>query len=996
MPALRRAASASVVLTLLTGGVAALTAAPASAVPGDGSTVFINEIHYDNASTDSGELVEVAGPAGTDLSGWSLVLYNGNGGASYGTLGLSGTIPAQGAGYGTVSVDAPGIQNGAPDAVALVNGTTLVQLLSYEGSFAAADGPAAGQTSTDIGVAEVGTEVAGQSLQLTGTGSTAGDFTWTGPSTASPATINPGQTFGAPSGELSATDPGDVTATVDEPITPITLQASGGTAPYSWEVSGLPAGLGETSDGVIGGTPTQTGEFPVTAIVSDSAEPAASDEVQLTITVAEPAEPVSIAEIQGTGDASPLAGQTVTTEGVVTAVYDTGGKNGFVIQTPGAEPGAASHGLFVFTYNGTRAGLVSEGDAVEVTGPVSEYNGLTELTAGSDAAIVKTGTGAITPAPVAWPDTDAERESIESMLVDLSAQQFTVTDNYSTNRYGEIGLATGDTPLVTPTEVANPSDTAAYDAAVAENAARGVVLDDGASTDYTTNDAAKDQPLPWIDRDVTARVGAAATLDAPVVVDYGFGAWRVQPTGAVTGVQPDLVTFEDTRPANATPQAVGGDLTLATFNVLNYFNTTGADWVDSGRGTCTYYTDRDDDPVTDNRCEPNGPRGAAEDEDLTRQQDKIVAAINALDASVVSLEEIENSLALGEADRDDALAELTAALNDAAGEERWAFVPSPEDLPASEDVIRTAFIYDPSVVALEGESVIFDDPAFVNARQPLAQAFTPVDGTSADTFAVVVNHFKSKGSACDGEPEGPQGNCNESRVAQAEALAGFADAFAADRGLEKTFLTGDFNSYSEEDPMVALEDAGWTQLDSDTPGEWSYSFDGQSGSLDHVLANDAALASVTGVDIWEINANEALAYEYSRHNYNVTDFYAPDVFRASDHNPELVGIDVADAVEPVAARLRVDVSPQRIVAGKTRALVEARVRAAGAPATGEVAFRVLGEGLVAVRSLDEEGTAQVRLDRFRQPGRYRLTVVYRGSETVERARDVQWIRVVRR
>ena len=46
-------------------------------------TVFINEIHYDNIGTDSDEFVEIAGPAGTSLEGYSIVLYNGSGGAVY-------------------------------------------------------------------------------------------------------------------------------------------------------------------------------------------------------------------------------------------------------------------------------------------------------------------------------------------------------------------------------------------------------------------------------------------------------------------------------------------------------------------------------------------------------------------------------------------------------------------------------------------------------------------------------------------------------------------------------------------------------------------------------------------------------------------------------------------------------------------------------------------------------------------------------------------------
>ena len=128
--------------------------------------VRISEIHYDNSGTDVGEAVEVEGPAGTDLTGWRVVLYNGNGGTSYGTLVLSGVLANTCSGHGMVSVAAPGIQNGSPDGLALVNAAgTVVEFLSYEGGFAAADGPAAGMISTDIGVAQDGSSPAGQSLQ---------------------------------------------------------------------------------------------------------------------------------------------------------------------------------------------------------------------------------------------------------------------------------------------------------------------------------------------------------------------------------------------------------------------------------------------------------------------------------------------------------------------------------------------------------------------------------------------------------------------------------------------------------------------------------------------------------------------------------------------------------------------------------------------------------------------------------------------------------------
>ncbi|HET6893046.1 MAG TPA: Ig-like domain-containing protein, partial [Pyrinomonadaceae bacterium] len=171
-------------------------------------SVFINEIHYDNTGTDAGEAIEIAGPAGTNLAGWSIVLYNGAGGAPYDTDALSGIIPNQQNGFGTVSLSYPsnGIQNGSPDGIALVNGTTVVQFLSYEGTFSAVGGPANGMVSTDIGVSENGTEPLGQSLRLTGSGQFYEDFTWNSPATATFGAVNTGQTFGTADAAPSVTN----------------------------------------------------------------------------------------------------------------------------------------------------------------------------------------------------------------------------------------------------------------------------------------------------------------------------------------------------------------------------------------------------------------------------------------------------------------------------------------------------------------------------------------------------------------------------------------------------------------------------------------------------------------------------------------------------------------------------------------------------------------------------------------------------------------------
>lgn len=159
------------------------------------TSIFVNEIHYDNAGADSGEGVEIAGPAGTDLGGWSLILYNGSNGSDYKTLTLSGSIPDQANGFGTLAFWISGIQNGNPDGLALVDsGNTVIQFLSYEGSFMATSGPANGLTSLDIGLAESSGTPVGHSLQLTGTGNQYSDFSWKATAQTF-GTINAGQTF---------------------------------------------------------------------------------------------------------------------------------------------------------------------------------------------------------------------------------------------------------------------------------------------------------------------------------------------------------------------------------------------------------------------------------------------------------------------------------------------------------------------------------------------------------------------------------------------------------------------------------------------------------------------------------------------------------------------------------------------------------------------------------------------------------------------------------
>jgi hypothetical protein len=162
------------------------------------ASVFFNEIHYDNTGTDTGEAIEIAGQAGTDLTGWSLVLYNGSNGTGYNTKILAGIITDQQNGFGTLSFSYPvnGIQNGSPDGLALIDASSsVIQFPSYQGSFTAVGGPADGLLSVDIGVAESSGTPIGNSLQLTGSGTDSSDFTWAAAMADTFGAVNTGQTF---------------------------------------------------------------------------------------------------------------------------------------------------------------------------------------------------------------------------------------------------------------------------------------------------------------------------------------------------------------------------------------------------------------------------------------------------------------------------------------------------------------------------------------------------------------------------------------------------------------------------------------------------------------------------------------------------------------------------------------------------------------------------------------------------------------------------------
>ena len=800
-------------------------------------------------------------------------------------LGLSvaalGTLPAQAAGTHVVinEVYGGGGNAGAPftnDFVELHNPTgTAVELTGYRLTYFSAAGTTGGTCTL------AGTIAAGGDFLVQEAKGTAG----ASPLPTPDATCT--QALSATAGTVQLIAPDGTSVDLVGFGTAVKVEGAAAKAPSN-TTSVSRTDFVDTDDNAadfVTGAPTPSNAAaPVTPVeptpsVTPSADPSTTPSPSTdpsttpspSVTPSPSASQVTIADIQGVGTATPLAGQTVTTTGVVTASYPTGGFNGFYLQTPGSggdakAAGQASDGIFVYT---GAAPTAKVGECYSITGIPAEFNGLTQLTkpvltAAADCAPVK-------PTDIATlPVTDADKEPYEGMLVNPTGT-WTITNNYALNTFGQIGLAQGDQPLWTPTDRAPYTEAVAYEA---EQAKKYITLDDGSSWNYMTNATAKNSPMPYLSQATPMRTAAHATFGQPVILDYRF-QWNFQPTGQVVGAtDADIpMSAENTRPTAA--PAVGGDLKLGAMNVLNYFTDLGQD--ETG---CAAYKDKDGNPVTANGCTVRGAYTASA---LADQQAKIVAALAMQDADVVGLMEVENSARFGH-DRDAALKTLVDALNAKVGAGTYALVQGPAVLPASEDVIRLAMIYKVAKVKPVDSSVLLDTPAFANARQPLGQKFESL--STGKQLVMVANHFKSKGSGVD-DGTG-QGLSTPSREEQARDLAAWQQQMWAD---EVVFMVGDFNAYTEETPMHVLEAAGFTDLVRQfSPESTSYQFSGRLGSLDHALANAKGLALVTGADDLDINGDESVAMQYSRRNYNIVDFYEPTAYGASDHDPVLFGI----------------------------------------------------------------------------------------------------------
>ncbi len=594
-----------------------------------------------------------------------------------------------------------------------------------------------------------------------------------------------------------------------------------------------------------------------------------------------PTELVFIHEIQGSGLVSPEVGNTFAIEGIVVGDFQDGASgtngdlNGFYVQEEDADvdgdPGT-SEGIFI--YNGSSPTVdVAIGDLVRVEGAVSEFDEMTEITSFTGVEILSSGNPLPTASAVTLPVTSVDDyEAFEGMLVTFP-QALVISEYFNFDRYNEIVLTSSR--HLTPTAEFEPGPDALQ--AAQDFLLDRIVIDDG-RTNQNPDPAIHPNGLVF---DLTNLFRGGDTVENVTgAMHESFGEYRINPTQGAN--------YVPANPRTGQPDAVGGTMKVASFNVLNYFTTL-------------------DEFPTRNTCGPSedmGCRGADNADEFTRQRDKIIAAITVIDADVVGLIEIENNI------DDDAVIDLVAGLNDASGAGTYDYVATG---PIGSDAIKNAFIYKPAAVSLLGDYANLDgsvDPRWADNNRPaLAQSF--VERSTGGVFTVAVNHLKSKGSACglgDDATDG-SGNCNLTRTNAALALVDWLAADPTASGNNDQLIIGDLNSYDKEDPIDAIRGGGFTDLIAAYHGEdaYTYVFDGQTGYLDYALASAGLMDAVTGVAEWHINADEPdlIDYDTSFKLPNQDEIYAPDAYRASDHDPVIVGLDVCDDIPPTFEEIAV-------------------------------------------------------------------------------------------
>lgn len=368
---------------------------------------------------------------------------------------------------------------------------------------------------------------------------------------------------------------------------------------------------------------------------------------------------------------------------------------------------------------------------------------------------------------------------------------------------------------------------------VPENGLNRIILDDGR---YRLDP----EPVPYLNDQGTRRAGDTVQELSGILV-HAFDDWRLHPLADPR--------FEPGNPRRPEPESLEG-LQVATFNLENYFISLGE-------------------------------RGARDSAALDRQRGKLLAALEMQDADLLALVEVENSRK--------ALADLIERLNARLPDvKQYQLLEGPTD--TGSDAIKVALVYRPRTLEPLGEARTDTRP--IHDRPPVLAGFR--NRQTGEEFLAGVVHFKSKSGCPDaGDIDRGQGCWNQRRTQQAMALVDAVRDQVQGHAIPRILLAGDFNSYTGEDPIRVLAEAGYRNaVEPHLPPErrYTYVFQGEAGMLDYIFVNPALAEDVTGATIWHINADEPSLLSYDGRGGR-TEGSTDQPWRSSDHDPVIIGIE---------------------------------------------------------------------------------------------------------
>lgn len=559
-----------------------------------------------------------------------------------------------------------------------------------------------------------------------------------------------------------------------------------------------------------------------------------------------------IGGVQGAGEASPVAGQQRTLEGIVTGDFQ--GPNalaGFFLQEEPAQADGdplTSEAIFVDEHDGA-LGEVASGSRVRVTGTVSEASGLTSLTAVSH--MVDCGAAEpLTPVQLALPLTVAW-EQYEAMLVQFT-QPLTVSDSAQLGSHGQLRLVAGGlAQAYTQSHAPDPAGFLSWETTLAS---RTLLLDDDSDMLYPDPIM---HPAPGLTASNAVRASDLVQAGLTGILDLRAGGHVIQPVA-----QPVFLAQNPRTPA---PVRTAGNIRAAFIDLDDYFKVAVAS---------------------------RGARGPSNAEEYARQRAKVVQALVALNADVIGLSKIAND-GYGP---DATLVDLTDALNAQVGADAYIYVDANRSGWGT-DQVAVALIYRRAALAPIGEPAIHETGAFTQNgderlhNAPMAQLFE--EKTWGERFVVVVNEWHGRtGCPVDGanaDAGDGQACWNAARTDAAEDLADWLTSDPTG-GDPDVLILGQLNAFPKEDPIQALYQRQYTDLIESYLGlnVLTTLVDGSAGVTAHALASPSLTAQAVGASIWNINADEPSALDYQLENKSTAQresLYAPDPYRSARQNP---------------------------------------------------------------------------------------------------------------